>query len=178
MNKLNIKEANEHLKQLHRRVIELENQVHMHAMHSQELEKTNDELRERLEAAEARRERELRVKDAETADALRRLSEAEERVEVLLGSAEERDKLVEELESKARLFYEVVEHRAILGRMVEILDDIHQQKEESSQKTTLAVDNEGEREVENIQRTSPADTNETSPSPPHTSKSFGELSSE
>ena len=61
MNKLNIKEANKHLKQLHRRVIELENQVHMHALHSQELEKTNAELRARLEAAELSRQRELEV---------------------------------------------------------------------------------------------------------------------
>ena len=162
MNKLNIKEANEHLKQLHRRVIELENQVHMHALHSQELERANAELRERLEAAERGRERELRARDAQTAEAERRLADCEARVDLLLGAAEGRDRLVEALEAKARLFYEVVEHRAALGRIVEVLDEIHEQKAASSP-ANLYGDKPDER-----QRTLPA---EATPSPPHTGNS-------
>lgn len=49
LNKLNIKEANDHLKQLHQRVYELENQVHMQNMHAEELQKSNLELQHRLQ---------------------------------------------------------------------------------------------------------------------------------
>ena len=132
MNKLNIKEANEHLKQLHRKVFELENQVHMHTLHTQELERTNAQLRERLKATEESRESELAEKEAREADLLKRLSECENRVDVLLAAAEERDRLVERLETKAQLFYEVVEHRATLSRMVEVLDEIHRQEKGNS----------------------------------------------
>lgn len=142
MNKLNIKEANEHLKQLHRKVFELENQVHMHTLHTQELERTNAELRERLKAAEQKRERELAAKEAENEDIRKKLSECESRVDVLLQAAEEQDKLVVGLEKKARLFYEVVEHRAALGRIVEVLDDLHKQKEVPASISTTAADKE------------------------------------
>ena len=127
MNKLNIKEANEHLKQLHRKVFELENQVHMHTLHTQELERVNAELRARLEATEQGRERELAAKDAQNRDMQERLNECESRVDALLQAAEDRDKLVVALKTKARLFYEVVEHRGALSRIVQVLDDIHKQ---------------------------------------------------
>lgn len=143
MNKLNIKEANEHLKQLHRKVFELENQVHMHTLHTQELERTNVELRERLKATEQNRERELAAMEAQNAQVLRQLHECENRVDVLLKVAEERDDLVEQLEKKAQLFYEVVEHRGALSRMVEILDELHRQ----------------EANDESVKRTSPAKVN-------------------
>ena len=138
MNKLNIKEANEHLKQLHRKVFELENQVHMHTLHTQELERTNAELRKRLKATEQSRERELAAKEAQNAEVLRQLHECENRVDILLKVAEEHDRLVENLEKKARLFYEVVEHRAALGRMVEILDELHRQDEIDTTRTSPA----------------------------------------
>lgn len=145
MNKLNIKEANEHLKQLHRKVFELENQVHMHTLHTQELERTNAELREKLKAAEQKRERELAAKEAENEDIRKKLSECESRVDVLLQAAEEQDKLVMGLERKARLFYEVVEHRSALGRIVEVLDDLHKQKEvPASISTTAALNTDKE----------------------------------
>ena len=127
MNKLNIKEANEHLKQLHRKVFELENQVHMHTLHTQELERINAELRAKLDATEQRTERELAAKDAQNRDIQERLRECESRVDALLQAAEDRDKLVIQLERKAQLFYEVVEHRGALSRIVEVLDDIHKQ---------------------------------------------------
>ena len=165
MNKLNIKEANEHLKQLHRRVIELENQVHMHALHSQELEKTNAELRARLGAAELSRERELEAKEAQCAELHSRMRECETRVDVLLSAAEERDRLVDDLEAKARLFYEVVEHRGALGRIVEVLEEIYKQRDSSSQSPArLKRDKQEERDV----RTLSADTNGAALSPPHT----------
>lgn len=129
MNKLNIKEANEHLKQLHRKVFELENQVHMHTLHTQELERTNAELRERLKATEQKSERELAAKEAQNEEIRKKLNECENRVDVLLQAAEERDRLVLRLEKRARLFYEAVEHRAALGRIVEVLDDLHRQKD-------------------------------------------------
>ncbi|CAI8023902.1 Vimentin-type intermediate filament-associated coiled-coil protein [Geodia barretti] len=166
MNKLNIKEANEHLKQLHRRVIELENQVHMHALHSQELEKTNAELRARLEAAELSRQRELEAKDAQNAELVSRLGEGEARVDVLLRAAEERDRLVEDLEVKARLFYEVVEHRAALGRIVEVLDEIHKQKRASEKASPASPAKLNGERLDESNRTSPADSNGTQ-SPPY-----------
>ena len=132
MNKLNIKEANDHLKQLHRKVFELENQVQMHALHTQELERSNRELQERLEAAQRQREEELAAKDAQITELSGKLSECESQVQVLLQAAEERDVLVLKLESKARLFYEAVEHRAALGRIVQVMDDLHHQREESA----------------------------------------------
>lgn len=150
MNKLNIKEANEHLKQLHRRVFELENQVQMHTLHMQELEKTNAELLERLKTAERESERELAAKEAQNVEIRKQLSECESRVDVLLQAAEERDRLVLRLEAKARLFYEVVEHRAALSRIVEVLDDIHRQKEAEVSRNEMsgAILNGSEKELD------------------------------
>ena len=168
MNKVNIKEANEHLKQLHRRIIELENQVHMHAIHSQELEKTNAELRARLEAAELSRERELEAKETQNAELRRRMGECEARVDVLLQTAEERDRLVENLEGKARLFYEVVEHRAALGRIVEVLDEIHKQKDASQKAGQVKLNGES---PESVRRTAAAGNGASTP-PPHAGNSL------
>ena len=143
--------------------------MHMHALHSQELEKTNEELRARLQAAELSKERELAAKNAQNAESLRRLGECEGRVDVLLGAAVERDKLVEDLEGKARLFYEVVEHRASLGRIVEVLDEIHKKKTLSQPPTKL----NGETPEERGQRTWPADSSGASSlSPPHSGNSL------
>ena len=128
MNKLNIKEANEHLKQLHRKVFELENQVHMHTLHTQELERINAELRKRLEATEQSNKKEAAAKEAQIVELRQRLGECESRVDLLLEAAEERDELVEKLEKRAQVFYEVVEHRSALGRIVEVFDEIHQRE--------------------------------------------------
>lgn len=113
-----IQEANEHLKQLHQRVFELENQIQMQAMHIDELQQTNTELERRLEEASAEQECSeiTRLKD--------RLRESDEHVEKLLVSAHERDAAVLRLEAKARLFYEVVEHKAALTKIVHVLDEL------------------------------------------------------
>lgn len=65
LNKLNIKEANDHLKQLHQRVYELENQVHMQNMHAEELQKSNLELQHRLQEILREKEEASRRKDAQ-----------------------------------------------------------------------------------------------------------------
>ena len=114
----------------------------MHALHSQELEKVNAELRTRLEAAELDRDKALEAKDAQCAELHSRMRECEARVDVLLRAAEERDRLVGELEEKARLFYEVVEHRTALGRIVEVLEEIHKQQKVKPQAAVVREKNE------------------------------------
>lgn len=174
MNKLNIKEANEHLKQLHRKVFELENQVHMHTLHTQELERTNTELRKRLEATEQSKKKELAAKEAQNAELHQRLSECESRVDVLLEVAEEHDRLVEKLEKRAQLFYEVVEHRSALGRIVEVFDEIHKEKESALRTKTPAQGNRGKQQEDNDIRTYQADTNGITHSPTNSTSSNGD----
>lgn len=65
LNRVNIKEANDHLKQLHQRVYELENQVHMQTMHAEELQKSNLELQHRLQEVLRQKEEAMRAKEAE-----------------------------------------------------------------------------------------------------------------
>ncbi len=114
-----IQEANEHLKQLHQRVFELENQIQMQGMHIDELQKTNFELHEKLQ------ESTTSDKDTESVSELkRRLKESEEQVAKLLSSAQERDAAMMRLEEKARLFYEVVEHKGSLVRILEVLEEL------------------------------------------------------
>lgn len=68
LNKLNIKEANDHLKQLHQRVYELENQVHMQNMHAEELQeifREKEEASHRLQEILREKEEASRRKDAQ-----------------------------------------------------------------------------------------------------------------
>ena len=65
LSRVNIKEANDHLKQVHQRVYELENQVHMQAMHAEELQKSNLELQHRLQEVLRQKEEAVRAKEAE-----------------------------------------------------------------------------------------------------------------
>ena len=65
LSRVNIKEANDHLKQVHQRVYELENQVHMQAMHAEELQKSNLELQHRLQEVLRQKEEAVRTKEAE-----------------------------------------------------------------------------------------------------------------
>ena len=124
---MNIKEANEHLKQLHQRVYELENQLQLQALHVEELQKTNIELKRKSKGI-------IKEKDSQISELTQCLHKSEEHVQKLLEAAEERDVMVEKLETKARLFYEVVEHKAVLARMLEILEELSQgqEQEESS----------------------------------------------
>ena len=113
-----IQEANEHLKQLHQKVFELENQIQMQAMHIDELQKTNFELHKRLQEASQEQESETIV------DLKRQLQESEDHVQKLLAAAQERDTAMLKLESKARLFYEAVEHKNSLARILEVLEEV------------------------------------------------------
>ena len=117
----NIQEANEHLKQLHHRVFELENQIQMQAMHIDELQQTNVELERRLQESTTVQESE---DTEEITELKRRLQESDEHVQKLLEAAHERDAAVLRLETKARLFYEVVEHKAALAKILEVLDEL------------------------------------------------------
>ena len=113
-----IQEANEHLKQLHQKVFELENQIQMQAMHIDELQKTNFELHKRLQEASQEQESET------ITDLKRQLRESEDHVQKLLAAAQERDAAMLKLESKARLFYEAVEHKNSLARILEVLEEV------------------------------------------------------
>lgn len=120
MTKVNIQEANSHLRQLHKKVYELENKVHMQAMYVEELEATNRKLHKATQDGTDA----LKEKDKLASELSKRLKESEQHVEQLLVAAQERDQVVDRLERKARLFYEVVEHRSALGHMLEVLDEL------------------------------------------------------
>ena len=72
----------------------------------------------------------IREKEASITELTSRLQQSEEHVEKLLEAAEERDATLVRLEARARLFYEVVEHRPVLARMVEVLEELSQTKPE------------------------------------------------
>lgn len=122
--RVNIEEANKHLKQLHQRVIELENQVQMQAIHADELRKTNLELQQRLEESNS-------DKNARILELTERLKQSERHVQQLLEAAEERDAAVLKLEKKARLFYEVVEHKSSLERILQVMEELSVLQEDS-----------------------------------------------
>ena len=138
MNKTTIKEANEHLQQLHQRVYELESQVQVQAMHMAELQKANTELQRRVQEEQSKTALALGTKDQELAELGARLQESERQVHVLLESARERDAAVLKLEAKARLFYEVVEHRTVLKKIVATLEEL----DEKDGTAELREDNE------------------------------------
>ena len=60
----------------------------------------------------------------QVAELTRRLQESESRVHQLLEAAEVRDATMMKLEAKARLFYEVVEHKPALARLLEVLEEL------------------------------------------------------
>lgn len=108
LNKSNIKEANDHLKQLNQRVYELETQLQLQRMNVEDLQRLNGQLKK------------------EVVDLKKQVAEKDEQVQVLLSSAEERDKLLNKLELKTRLFYEVAEHKTALVRILQVLDEVTQ----------------------------------------------------
>ena len=60
----------------------------------------------------------------QVAELTQRLQESESRVHQLLEAAEERDATLVKLETKARLFYEAVEHRTALSRILEVMEEL------------------------------------------------------
>lgn len=113
MNKLTIREANDHLQQLHQRVCELENQVEMKTLRIEELQEANQLLASSVQQ-----------KNEELERLAGKLRDSEEQVQRLLSSAMERDETATKLEQKARLFYEAVEHRPSLARILQVLDQV------------------------------------------------------
>jgi chromosome segregation ATPase len=113
ISKVNIQEANSHLRKLHKTVFELENRIQMQAMHVEELQKANIQLQQQLSTV-----------TQEKKELTQHLEEAEANVQQLLEAATERDATVLKLERKARLFYEVVEHRPAIARILEVLEEL------------------------------------------------------
>jgi len=138
MTKLNIQEANSHLRQLHKRVYELETKIHMQGMHLDELEGANSQLKRQLKSAQEASAAALNYRDEQISQLRKSVEDSEKRVQSLLTVAEERDKVVERLEKKSRLFYEVVEHRATLANMVKVLEEL------SCEESHLAEEEDGE----------------------------------
>ncbi len=128
--KVNIKEANDHLKQLHQRVFELDNQLQLQAIHVEELQRANAQLQQKAQETVREKESVVAAKESQIASLTQRLQQSEEHVQKLLETAHERDAMVVKLEEKARLFYEVVEHKPVLARMVDILKELSQEQEE------------------------------------------------
>ena len=60
----------------------------------------------------------------QVAELTQRLQESESRVHQLLEAAEERDATMVKLETKAQLFYEAVEHRTALSRILEVMEEL------------------------------------------------------
>ena len=120
ISKVNIQEANSHLRKLHKKVFELENRIQMQAMHVEELQKANRQLQHQLSQGE----KVVGERDETIAELSQRLEEAESHVQQLLEAAQERDTAVLQMEKKSRLFYEVVEHRASIARILEVLEEL------------------------------------------------------
>ena len=123
--RVNIEEANKHLKQLHQRVVELENQVQTQSTLAEELRKTNLELQGRLKETTSE-------KDARISELTETLEQSESHVQQLLEAAQERDAAVLMLEKKARLFYEVVEHKSSLARILQVMEELSVLQEDES----------------------------------------------
>ena len=134
LTKLNIDEANAHLRQLHKRVFELENQIQMQALHVEELQNTNLHLQQQLKKTTREHAEALKEKDGLVSELTQRLEESEEQVQQLLEAAQERDAAVSKLEKKARLFYEVVEHRSSLSCILAVMDELSVQDSEEDEK--------------------------------------------
>ena len=127
LSKTNIKEANEHLKQLHQRIYDLETQLQLHALHMEDLQKNNIEL-----------QRQLSVVKSEKNELRKQLKEKDSQLETLLSSADEKDKTLMKLEAKSRLFHEVVEHRFSLQRILQVLDEVGEDNKSHDQSTSLS----------------------------------------
>lgn len=133
---MNIQEANSHLRKLHKKVFELENRIQMQALHVEELQKANTQLQQQLSTVTQERAKEV-------GELSQRLEEAENHVQQLLEAAGERDAAVLKLEKKARLFYEVVEHRPAIARILEVLEELSIQGMENGEWQGKGKEEEG-----------------------------------
>ena len=121
------------MKQLHQRVVELENQVQTQSTLAEELRKTNLELQERLKETTSE-------KDARISELTETLEQSESHVQQLLEAAQERDAAVLMLEKKARLFYEVVEHKSSLARILQVMEELSILQEDESSDVVVHED--------------------------------------
>ena len=122
--KLTIREANEHLQRLHDHNHELEERLKAEGSLLEEAEREKEELQQNIRELQRQHEEAMRASAAEVAELKSRAEKAEGQVRRLLDAARERDVAVTRLEEKARLFYEVVEHRPVLRRIVDLLDEL------------------------------------------------------
>lgn len=121
------------MKQLHQRVLELENQVQTQSTQAEELRKANLELQQRLEETTSE-------KDARISQLTEKLNQSESHVQQLLEAAQERDAAVLKLEKKARLFYEVVEHKSSLARILQVMEELSVLQENESSDDVIHED--------------------------------------
>lgn len=141
--KVNIQEANSHLRQLHKKVFELENKIQMQALHVEELQKANLQLQRQLKKITKDNAEEIRGKDSFISELTQSLKESEHHVQQLLEASHERDTAVLKLEKKARLFYEVVEHRQSIARILEVLNELSVEDEEEGSDKDVDPDTTG-----------------------------------
>ncbi len=130
LSKVNIEEANSHIRKLHKKIYELENKIQMQGLQVEELQKTNHQLHQQLITVSRERDQETAKKEEIILDLTRQLEDSDKRVQQLLQSAEVRDNVVLDVEKKARLFYEVVEHRSSLARILEVLDELEAKEDD------------------------------------------------
>ena len=128
LSKTNIKEANEHLQQLHQRIFELETQLQLHSLHVEDLQRSNTELQRQLTLNKELADAKLREKEGEVTELRGQLEEKEEQVQRLLLTAEDRDQALIKMEAKTRIFYEVTEHKTALAQILRVLEEISQSK--------------------------------------------------
>lgn len=147
MSRTNIKEANEHLQQLHHTVFELENRVQLQDMNIDELQKSNAELQRQL----WRKEKDVVSRDRLISELTEQLKEKEEQLQKLLSAAELRDNAMILLEAKSRLFHEAVEHKSALIKILEVLEEVSSQQTQiralngtGHSKRTLATSSDAE----------------------------------
>ena len=104
--KLSIKEANEHLQALHKRVYELDSQLQTHVIHIGELEKANTDLHLALTE-----------KEQEVDRLKKQLTSAQEELSSLQGS----ERMVETWKQKAAVLDNIMEHKHSLTAILNLL---------------------------------------------------------
>lgn len=123
--KTNIKEANNHLQELHQRIFELESQVQLHVLHVEDLQHRNNELERELIEVKKRSEESINMKDEQIKQLYSTVGEKEEQLEELLVAAEERDEALIKMEAKSRVFHEIIEHRTALEHILQVLQEVN-----------------------------------------------------
>jgi chromosome segregation ATPase len=106
--KVNIKEANEHLQALHKRVYELDSQLQTHVMHIGELEKTNTELHLALTE-----------KEEEVTVLKKQLDTTQEELNQIQGN----EKMIRVWKQKAAILDSIMEHKQSLAAILNLLGE-------------------------------------------------------